>query len=459
MIALYSRVSTSEQAKEGYSIGEQHERLQKYCESRGWKGFKHFTDPGFSGGNMDRPALQDMIAKIKDGTITKVIVYKLDRLSRSQKDTLLLIEDLFIPNHVDFISMSENLDTSSSFGMAMVGMLSCFAQLERQNIKERITLGRNARAKKGMWHGGSCSPIGYDYIDGQLKINDFESLQIRECFNLYQAGHTYTEIANTLNSKGWTHRHGKWSLQRVRSVLINPVYIGCVTFDGQQYEGVHEPIIDKQTFDAVGALIAKNSTSHNYNRRPIHEAYLLGKIWCAKCGKRYTRTISTTGHKKNNPKISYYTCSARIRPKDYKCNNTPHRSDEIDNIVFDSMKELVLSDVIEYRAENKSDSHKSLGKELEKIKKQREKLIELYTMGTFSPNELQSKADELNRKQKAIESQLSDKRSIDEMEYMINSIGDVLNHGDPVMIRSIIDELIDHIEIDGEDVIIYWDFN
>ena len=457
MIALYSRVSTAEQAREGYSIGEQQDRLAKYCESRGWKGYKHFTDPGFSGGNMNRPALQEMIAKIKDGTVTKVIVYKLDRLSRSQKDTIELLEDLFLPNNVDFISMSENFDTSSPFGKAMIGMFSVFAQLEREQIKERITLGRNARAKKGMWHGGNVPPIGYDYIDGQLKINDFEAMQVRVCFKLFQAGHTYTEIANTLNSKGWTHKYGRWSLQRVRSVLDRPVYAGIVTFDGNKYEGIHEPIIDKETFETVGALI--QSTSHNYHRRSISEAYLLGKIWCARCGKRYTRSISTTGHKKDNPKISYYTCSARLRPKDHKCDNTPHRSDEIDSIVFDSMRELVLSDVIEYRAENKSDSHKSLKKELEKIKKQREKLIDLYTMGTFSSDELQHKADELQGKQKAIESQLSDERSLDEMEVMIESIGDVLDSGDPVTIRSLIDALIDHIEIDGEDIMIYWDFD
>ena len=103
MIALYSRVSTAEQAREGYSIGEQQERLTAYCKSRGWSDFKHFTDGGFSGGNMNRPALQDMIKAIKQGTVSKVIVYKLDRLSRSLKDTLELLEDVFLPNNVHFI--------------------------------------------------------------------------------------------------------------------------------------------------------------------------------------------------------------------------------------------------------------------------------------------------------------------------------------------------------------------
>lgn len=457
MIALYPRVSTQEQALKGYSIDEQIEMMTKYCEAMRWDNFKTYTDAGFSGADMERPNLKKLIRDIKQGKIEKVLVWKLDRLSRSQKDTLYLLEDLFLPNNVDFISMSENFDTSSPFGKAMIGMFSVFAQLEREQIRERITLGRNARAKKGMWHGGNVPPIGYDYIDGQLKINDFEAMQVRVCFKLFQAGHTYTEIANTLNSKGWTHKYGSWSLQRVRSVLDKPIYAGIVTFDGNKYEGIHEPIIDKETFEGVGALI--QSTSHNYHRRSISEAYLLGKIWCSHCGKRYTRTVSTTGHKKDNPKISYYTCSARLRPKDFKCDNTPHRSDEIDRIVFDSLRDLVLSDVIEYRSENRSDSQKSLNKELEKIKKQREKLIDLYTMGTFSPDELQHKAEELYDKQKAIEEQLTDERSLDDMEVMIDSIGDVLDNGDPVTIRSLVDALIDHVEIDGDDITIYWNFD
>lgn len=454
MIALYSRVSTSEQASEGYSIGEQQERLQKYCESRGWKGFKHFVDGGFSGGNTDRPALQEMIKGIHEGTVKKVIVYKLDRLSRSQKDTLELIEDVFIPNDVDFISITENLDTGSAFGRASIGLMACFAQLERENIKERITLGRNARAKKGKWHGGSCYPVGYTY-NGDLIINDFEAMQVKECFKMYLSGHTFTEIADYLNSKGWTHSHGNWLPQRVRYILTNPLYIGMVSFSGSWYPGTHEPIIDKETFEAVGKLIEQRHVPHGYNRRSVKEAYLLGKIYCARCGSRYTHNITISGHKKDNPKISYYACTKRLRPKRHgKCDNKNHRCDNIDSIVFDSMMELDLADVIQYRSE--TDSPK-LDKELEKVKKQRDRLIDLYTMGTFSPEELQDKAYQLEQKRKAIESQMSH-RSLDDMNTILKSIGDVIDHGDPVQIRALVEDLIDRVEIDGDDITIYWDF-
>ena len=135
MIACYTRVSTDAQLEQGHSIPEQKDRLEKYCSAMGWNEYKHYTDGGFTGANINRPALQNLIKDVKAGKIEKVIVYKLDRLSRSQKDTLYLIEDVFLRNNADFISLSENFDTSSPFGKALIGILAVFAQLEREQIK------------------------------------------------------------------------------------------------------------------------------------------------------------------------------------------------------------------------------------------------------------------------------------------------------------------------------------
>ena len=107
-----------------------------------------------------------------------VVVYKLDRLSRSQKDTLTLIEDNFIKNKVEFVSINENFDTSTPFGRAMIGILSVFAQLEKDQITERFTMGRIGRAKNGLYHGGPTAPTGYDYVDGKLVINEYEAIQV-----------------------------------------------------------------------------------------------------------------------------------------------------------------------------------------------------------------------------------------------------------------------------------------
>lgn len=135
--ALYIRVSTQEQALEGYSIDAHTDRLTSYCRAKGWGIGKIYKDAGFSGSNMDRPALQQLLSDIKDGAIDCVLVYKLDRLSRSQKDTLCIIEDVFLSHNVSFVSMQENFDTSTPFGRAIIGILSVFAMfLGHMSINE-----------------------------------------------------------------------------------------------------------------------------------------------------------------------------------------------------------------------------------------------------------------------------------------------------------------------------------
>lgn len=146
-VAIYVRVSTQEQANEGYSIDSQIDRLNSYCKARDWAVHKIYKDAGFSGANIERPALNELMRDIKDKRVNLVLVFKLDRLSRSQKDTLYLIEDVFLKNDVDFVSISENFDTSTAFGRAMIGILSVFAQLEREQIRERTSIGRKERAK------------------------------------------------------------------------------------------------------------------------------------------------------------------------------------------------------------------------------------------------------------------------------------------------------------------------
>ena len=173
---IYIRVSTQEQAEEGYSLGEQEERLKKYAEAMEWKVEHIYKDGGFSGGNMERPALKQMIDAIKHGKTDIVLVDKLDRLSRSQFDTLYLIKKIFNENNVAFVSRAEAFDTSSSFGRAMVGILAVFAELERERIKERMSEGRQGRLKEGKFRGGNTVSYGYDYAPnlGYLVPNDYE---------------------------------------------------------------------------------------------------------------------------------------------------------------------------------------------------------------------------------------------------------------------------------------------
>ena len=161
--ALYIRVSTDAQREEGYSIEAQKEMLKAFCVTKNIRNYEFYIDGGFSGSNLERPEMQRLIREVKEKKIDCVIVYKLDRLSRSQRDTLYLIEEVLNPNHVDFISMNESMDTSTPLGRLMLGILSAFAQLERENIKERTRMGMKERVKAGLWPGGGRIPFGYDY--------------------------------------------------------------------------------------------------------------------------------------------------------------------------------------------------------------------------------------------------------------------------------------------------------
>ena len=161
--AIYIRVSTDFQAEEGYSIDAQKEQLTAYCVSKSIKNYEYYIDGGWSGSNIERPEIQRLIKDVKEDKISHVIVYKLDRLSRSQKDTLYLIEDVFNPHGVDFVSLNESMDTSTPMGRLMLGILSAFAQLERENIRLRTRMGMKERVKAGLWMGGGRVPFGYDY--------------------------------------------------------------------------------------------------------------------------------------------------------------------------------------------------------------------------------------------------------------------------------------------------------
>lgn len=461
MIALYSRVSTAEQAKEGYSIGEQEERLAAYCDSRGWRDYKHFTDAGFSGGNMNRPALQSIIKLIHQGKVKRIIVYKLDRLSRSQKDMLELLEDLFIPNGIDFISLSESIDTSSAFGKAAIGLLSCFSQLEKDTIQQRSALGREARAKEGKWHGGGTVPIGYDYANGMLTVNDFEAMQIREAHRMYQDGFSLSEIVETFVRRGYTHKYGEWSKVCLRRVLLNDVYLGIVKFNGEAYRGVHEAIIDEDTFNATQSRYQKQYKSH---RKASGDSLFTGKIFCARCGARYARK---TCEAPSGKRTSYYLCYSKSKSnkkmiRDAHCDNKNYRCDVFDETILDELRALTVTEVKAYRKEaDAQDENKILMRELSKLEKQKSRLIDLYALGSFDADELSAKIAPLDASIRSIETRIgtkTEKRSLKELETAVRSIGGIIDQGEPIHLRRLIDSLIDHIEIDGDDITIFWDF-
>lgn len=301
-VAIYIRVSTARQDQEGYSIPLQKERLIAYCKAKGWAVAGVFIDPGHSGSSLERPGMEALMAAVKAGDFDVVLVYKLDRLSRSQKDTLYLIEDVFMANQTDFVSMQESFDTTTIYGRAMVGILSVFAQMERETITERTLMGRSGRAEEGLWHGGGTEPIGYKYVDGELVVDPVEAEQIRQVYGLYADGYTVTEI--TRRMEGCTTKHGDWShTGTVGNVLDNPLYAGMVHFDGVLAKGQHDAIVSMELdrkVKARRARLRRFETSGDSN-------YLLtGLIYCDHCRARYFP------HRRLRAKV-VYSCHSRAK--------------------------------------------------------------------------------------------------------------------------------------------------
>ena len=451
MIALYARVSTQEQAEHGYSIGEQTERLKKYAEALGWNSYALYVDAGFSGAKLDRPDLQRLIGDVKSGIINKVVVYKLDRLSRSQKDTLYLIEDVFLANNCDFVSMTENFDTTTPLGKAMIGIMSVFAQLEREQIKERMTMGRIGRAKQGNYHGGAIAPIGYKYEHGDLIIDDYEAMQVKEIYGMYLNGMSAGEIEKELLNRGWQTRNGQWRNATIRNVLKREIYIGKVRFRGVTYEGSHTPIINRKTFDAVQRVReSRKGHGHYTNRR---SALLAGILWCNQCGAKYMK------HNSNDPKYSYYTCLSKYHKhlnmiKNVNCKNQNWRTDRLDQIVINELLKLDAETIL--KKEDMPDTTKTIKKQIDALTAQRDRYIHLYGRGILSEDDLQRMIADTDAQITQLHA--SEKTKKKDLIPIVKSIKTVVESGNKEAIRAVIDHLIARINLDNDDVFIVWRF-
>lgn len=471
--AIYIRVSTQEQVNEGYSVGEQEARLTAYCKAKNWEVTKIYTDGGYTGSNTNRPALKQLLIDIKNKTIDSVIVYKLDRLSRSQKDTLLLIEDEFLNNNVEFVSMSENFDTSTPFGRAMIGILSVFAQLEREQITERMAMGRDARAKEGLWHGGGYDPVGYDYVDGKLIINEYEAMQVKLVHQLFQSGMPINRIQTYMQDR-YTTKHGSWSTHTaVRNALTRTIYTGVIDWDGELYDGQHEAIIDIETFNKTAKRIDEISwTRGDGQRKPrAFQAKhpLTGLLHCAHCTARYFAKGSYSGRGENRTYRPYYTCYSRAKTAknmiiDPNCKNKIYPVVNLNEIIFDEVKKLtfdmnLLSTVEPVTAKDNSILEKRIGE----IDAQVKRLLDLYQLGNDDiAGDLLERIGKLNNEKNSLADELkvveAPEITVAEAEGLLINATDILDNGELKQKRELLHSLIKEIVIDGEDIIIHWAF-
>lgn len=461
-VALYPRVSTQEQALHGSSIEEQTSRMKSYCEAMGWEVYRVFTDAGFSGSNMNRPALQELLRAVSRHEVDKVLVYKLDRLSRSQRDTLELIEDHFLANGVDFVSMSENFDTGTPLGRAMIGILAVFAQLEREQIKERMMMGKEARAKKGKYNGGRFDPIGYDYVDGELVVNEYEALQIRQIYSLLLSGLSPVSVTRAMNDDGYVTKYGEWREHRVRRVLRSRIYLGEISFRGEWKQGNHEPIISEKDWKEAKRILDMRLEEYSKGQKR-GSAYLTGLLVCGRCGARYGKKTANNGSKT----YYYYTCNSRSKKtkdsvKDPNCKNKSWRMEDLDKLVFDELRKLVI--VPEDDVAKPKESPEPIRKELKSIEKQISRLIDMYSIDTIPAAVLEEKIKTLQDRSQRLSETLQrieedeDDDSAQRREDIVETLDIVLDEGSFEDIVFVLHELIEEITVDGDDITIKWRF-
>ncbi|MGD0863385.1 MAG: recombinase family protein [Candidatus Limnocylindrales bacterium] len=338
-VATYGRISTDE-INQPYSLGAQRDRLDAYIASQdGWQIVARYEDRA-SGKNLARPSLAVVRAAAARKEFDLLLVYRVDRLSRSIGQLAALIEELDKAG-VAFRSASEPFDTSTPAGRMMMQMLGVFAEFERATIVERIGAGMERKAKLGGWTVGTY-PFGYRKLDGVIgpSVDPAAAPIVREIFERYtqdRAGST--EIAAALNARGIRTRYWKpWSRTAVLDVLRNRAYLGEVSFRAVWYDGHHEALIERTVFDAAHTIL-EGRTVESGRRKSDGSDYLLSGLYivCDRCGHRM---IGAAARGRGGKRYAYYTCYARSRYGNSHCDQARLSKDELEEAVLAQMREV-----------------------------------------------------------------------------------------------------------------------
>ena len=316
--AIYTRKSTEHGLDmEFNSLQNQEESCKAYILSQafnGWEYTKTYSDGGISGGTMDRPGLQALLNDIREGHIQVVVVYKVDRLSRSIIDFHKMMQE-FDKYGCNFVSITQSFDTSNSMGKLTLNMLLSFAQFEREVSAERVRDKIAASKAKGLWMGGT-PPLGYEVNERQLSVNEREAGIVRLIFQKYIESENMFAVAEYLNEQGfctkkWVakrskreHGGGQFYKSNVHRILTNPLYIGKIAHYAQNkiYDGKHEGIISRDLWDKVQGLIRRRINDPNaFLHYKCHKTVLVGKLYDDK-GQNFRLTSS----KKKGKKFLYY---------------------------------------------------------------------------------------------------------------------------------------------------------
>jgi site-specific DNA recombinase len=349
--AIYTRKSTDEGLdREFNSLDAQREAGEAYVRSQQHEGWSivpnRYDDGGVSGGTMDRPALQQLLADIRTGLIDVVVVYKVDRFSRSLLDFAKLMA-LFDEHGVTLVSVTQQFHTGSSMGRLTLNLLLTFAQFEREMISERTRDKMAATRRKGRWCGGR-PVLGYDVVERTLVVQPVEADRVRAIFALYLELGGLIATVHELNARGWTTK--RWTTRddqtlggkpftktSLYQLLRNVTYVGQVAYKKEIHQGVHEPIIDRATWDRVQEHLTGNGRDGGARARNPSGALLKGLLFCAACGRAMTPTHCT---KRGHIRYTYYACSTNQKQGRRCCPTRPIRLEAIESFVLERIRAI-----------------------------------------------------------------------------------------------------------------------
>lgn len=347
--ALYARVSTEEQATEGFSINAQIEEIETYAQKNNMEIVARYVDEGVSGKNISgRPEMKRLLKDIESKDFTTVIVYKIDRISRKSKDALEIAERCEQAN-ISLISLKENFDIATPMGKMIFQIMSNFSEFERNSIVDRAKMGMLQRAKQGLYNGGRV--FGYESVNKELVVNEEEAHVIRLIFDYAEQDMGYKAIVSRINTMGYkTKRGAHFSINTIKTILDNPLYVGKIRFNRYQnwaekhrkgknedyilVEGKHTSIITQEQWDRVQLIRKKRSIRPAQSNQP----YILnGLIRCPKCGYGM---VSGSSKGAKGKKYRYYVCGLFHNKGSRACSAHSIRADFAEQQVYEELKRI-----------------------------------------------------------------------------------------------------------------------
>lgn len=420
--ALYGRVSTEEQAQEGFSIAAQKEKLTAYARSQDWQVFDYFFDEGISGKHTQRPELKRMLAMMRDGAFDVVLVYRLDRLTRSVLDLYQLLQE-FDQHRVCFSSATEAYDTTTAIGRLFITLVAALAQWERENLAERVKMGMEQMALEQKRPGGP-PPFGFTADEaGGLRIVPQEAAIVREIFQWYAGGMGASGIARRLNQRGVLPKHGTvWAESTLHRMLRNHVYYGALRWNYAAQkgsstnppdkwillEGVYEPILSKDTFLTVQAKLAHRSKQHP--RQLASDFLFSGLLHCTRCGQPMSGKTGSISKKDRSYTYRFYHCKGK-RTK--TCDAPLIREDRLAEMFVTEVLANVIDD--DSAASNAlaplwklpQQTNASLELELEKLQARKHRWHIAYLDQVISEEELQAGLQRDRQQEELLRSELA----------------------------------------------------